>query len=131
MKNLHTLFAIFSAALLMLGCEEKVIDERPVKPEQDDDIYTFTKYQNPIIRNNCADPSVLDDRERSSYFYAYSTQNGTSGDSKCVYLPVYRSKDMVNWELVGNAFGGMNRPQWVDETRVWAPDIEYINGRYV
>ena len=36
----------------MLGCEEKVIDERPVKPEQDDDIYTFTKYQNPIIRNN-------------------------------------------------------------------------------
>lgn len=32
---------------------------------------------------------------------------------------------------MGNAFGGMNRPQWVNNTRIWAPDIEYIDGRYV
>lgn len=119
------------AALLLAGCADKVIDERPVKEEKDDN-YTYTKYQNPVIRNNCADPSVIDDRERTGYFYAYSTQNGTSGNADCVYLPVYRSADMVNWELVGNAFGEQaKRPQWVPDTRVWAPDIEYINGRYV
>ncbi len=131
MKTIDKYLLISLAALLLAGCREKVIDERPVKPEQEDDKYIYTKYQNPVIRNNCADPSVFDDRERSGYFYAYSTQNGTSGDANGVYLPVYKSTDMVNWELVGNAFGGMERPQWISGTRIWAPDIEYIDGRYV
>lgn len=117
---------------MLAGCNEKIVDERPVKPGSDTDgEYITTKYQNPVIRNNCPDPSVFDDRERTGYFYAYSTQNGESETDNVVYLPVYRSTDMVNWELVGNAFGGKNRPQWVPGTRIWAPDMEYIDGRYV
>ena len=120
------------AALMLAACGEKIIDERPVKPGDDGDgEWITTKYQNPVIRNNAPDPSVFDDRERTGYFYAYSTQNGTSDTEDVVYLPVYRSTDMVNWELVGNAFGGMQRPQWVAGTRIWAPDVEYIDGRYV
>lgn len=131
MRNFDKYLICSFAVLLLAGCGEKVVDESPVKPDNKDDSYTYTKYENPVIRNNCADPSVIDDRERTGYFYAYSTQNGDNGSDKCVYLPVYRSRDMVNWELVGNAFGGLKRPTWVDGTRVWAPDIEYIDGRYV
>lgn len=88
-------------------------------------------FTNPVIANNCPDPSIIDNRERDGYFYAYSTENGENGTPTVVYLPVYRSKDMVSWTLVGNAFGGLNRPEWVEASRVWAPDINYINGKYV
>lgn len=120
-------------ALALTGCRHKVIDERPIKGGGDDDKFLSSAYQNPVIRNNCADPCVIDDRERTGYFYAYSTQNGTSDTDNVVYLPVYKSKDMVNWELVGNAFGGMERPQWVANTRIWAPDVEFDanNNRYL
>ncbi|MDY6379112.1 MAG: hypothetical protein SPL17_10565, partial [Bacteroidales bacterium] len=49
----------------------------------------MTAYANPVISHNCPDPTVLDDRARTGYFYAYSTSN------KKTNLPVYRSKDMV------------------------------------
>ena len=129
-KFLYTI-SMLAALVALSSCEEKVVDERPIKPDTGaGDGYFTTSYLNPVIRNNAPDPSVFDDRERTGYFYAYSTQNGTSGTSDVVYMPVYRSVDMVNWELVGNAFGGMERPQWVPDTRIWAPDIEYIDGRY-
>ena len=125
-----------AALLLLVSCAEKIIDERPIKTNTDVG-FTTVVYQNPVIRNNCPDPSVFDDRARSGYFYAISTQNGTSDTESVVYMPIYRSKDMVNWEFVGNAFGedasgkGL-RPQWVLDTRIWAPDMEYdeINNRY-
>lgn len=117
--------------LAFAACSKPAIDEKPIKEETGTGEWIETKYQNPVIRNNAPDPSVFDDRSRTGYFYAYSTQNGDSETPNVVYLPVYKSKDMVNWEFVGNAFGGMNRPQWVAQTRIWAPDIEYIDGRYV
>jgi arabinan endo-1,5-alpha-L-arabinosidase len=87
-------------------------------------------YRNPVIKNNCPDPTVIDDRTRTGYFYAYSTQNGTSGNADCKYLPIYKSKDMVHWEFAADGFG-VNRPQWVADSRIWAPDINYVNGQYV
>lgn len=120
---------VFCAALMSMAmsCKETPEDQSPVKV---DDKYNTMTLQNPVIRNNCADPSIIDDRERTGYFYLYSTQNGESGTAGVVYLPVYRSKDLINWSLVGNAFGE-DRPQWVPNTRVWAPDINYIDGKYV
>ena len=32
-------------------------------------------YENPVIANDCPDPSVLDNRSRDGYFYAYSTRS--------------------------------------------------------
>lgn len=92
--------------------------------------FTLLEYENPIIQHNCPDPTVIDDRKRSGYFYAYSTQNGISENEECVYLPVYKSTNLINWEFVGDGFG-KERPQWEADSRIWAPDINYINGRYV
>ena len=126
--SLMALLAVLSSCSKK-GYREMGLDERPVVQEGQ----TARKsYANPVIKNNCPDPSIIDDRARTGYFYAYSTQNGANGSETVVYLPVYRSKDMINWELVGNAFGGQNRPTWGAEvTRVWAPDINYIGGQYV
>lgn len=85
-------------------------------------------YSNPVIRHDCADPTVLDDRERTGYFYVYSTQT-LYGDT-VVNLPVYRSKDLVDWEFVADGFSA-GRPAWVKDSKIWAPDINYINGKYV
>ena len=42
-----------------------------------------------------------------------------------------RSKDLVDWSYVGDAFGASNRPSWASpDAGIWAPDIRYIDGRY-
>jgi len=93
-------------------------------------------FANPVIPHNCPDPTVLDDRARTGWFYAYSTMSNLSdctGDASArgrVSMPVYRSKDMVTWEFVGDGFAdGM--PSWRPGSRLWAPDINYVDGRYV
>ena len=112
-------------ALLAVACTEKIIDESPIKTG--DVGFNKVFYTNPVIRNSCADPDVFDDRERTGYFYAYSTQNGTNSN----FLPVYRSADMVNWTYVGDAFNG-DQPDWQgDGARCWAPNVKYIGGKYV
>lgn len=87
-------------------------------------------YENPVFKQNFPDPSVIDDRERSGYFYAYATQKGNNDAEGTVYLQVYKSKDLLNWEFAADGFGP-GRPQWSEGARIWAPDINYINGKYV
>lgn len=123
----HSLvFAILAVFVAMsVSCRNNRQEEPPVEEEEG------PFYTNPVIANNCPDPSIIDNRARDGYFYVYSTRNGTNGTPTVVYLPVYRSKDLINWESLGNAFGGLNRPEWVSESSLWAPDINYINGKYV
>lgn len=93
-------------------------------------------YTNPVIAHNCPDPTVIDDRARTCWFYAYCTQSSLA---ECtdnpqargrVVLPVYRSKDMVHWEFVSDGFDG-HQPDWRPGSRLWAPDINYVDGHYV
>jgi arabinan endo-1,5-alpha-L-arabinosidase len=49
------------------------------------------------------------------------------------WIPIRTSKDLVEWELIGNTFRGL--PPWAREAipradSIWAPDISYFNGRY-
>ena len=118
-------FLIPALALLVAACSEKIIDESPVKTG--DTGYTKTYYTNPVIRNNCADPDVFDDRERTGYIYAYSTQLGSASSN---WIPVYRTTDMVNWSYVCDAFNG-DKPDWLGSARTWAPNVKYIGGKYV
>jgi arabinan endo-1,5-alpha-L-arabinosidase len=94
-------------------------------------------YENPVLRNDAPDPSVL--RADDDVYYAYTTQSYHG--ARFYNLPVLRSEDLVNWRLVGDAF--RERPAWttpgVDNGDIWAPhgvrfgDTYYLyySGRYL
>ena len=86
-------------------------------------------YLNPVIAWNCPDPTLLDNRVRDGYFYAYSTRGKV--DDKVYEIPIYRSRDLVEWECVSEAFPDGTRPAWEPAGVLWAPDINYIGGKYV
>lgn len=75
-------------------------------------------YYNPVMNVDCPDPSVV---RYGDYFYVFSTGAW-----------VYKSKDLVSWEYVGNAFESM--PAWIPakvQRGIWAPDINYIKNQFV
>ena len=81
------------------------------------------KYDNPVIRQNAADPSVI--RGDNGIFYLFSTESTTFPN-----IPIYKSIDLVNWYFAGTAFNDSTRPTSFDGN-LWAPDVNYIDGRYV
>ncbi len=81
-------------------------------------------YNNPIISNtSAADPTVI--RAEDGYFYLYATQTNK------YWIPIYRSKDLVNWEFQKSAFRNATRPTIPGGGAFWAPEIRRINNKYV
>lgn len=81
-------------------------------------------YKNPILPGFHPDPSIC--RVGDDYYLVNSSFEWYPG------LPVYHSKDLVNWELIGY---GIHRPKQVelpeglgDSRGVYAPTIRYHNG---
>ena len=83
---------------------------------------TKKQYSNPIIYNNLPDPSVI--KSKDGFFYLYATEDIRN-------VPIYRSLDLVNWIFVGTAFTEETRPHFLEKGMIWAPDINYINRKYV
>ncbi|GAB3768585.1 family 43 glycosylhydrolase [Microlunatus parietis] len=81
-------------------------------------------YANPVAAAppaSFADPSVI--RGRDGYWYAYTTSK---------LITIQRSRDLITWEPAGTVFNEANRPDWFrDTTGIWAPDISWLDGRYV
>ena len=77
-------------------------------------------YHNPVIGINAPDPTVI--RASDGYFYLYATSRNVS---------VFKSPNLTNWIYVGNAFDETTRPAIVSSASIWAPDINYIDGKYV
>ena len=119
MRFLSRIYLIVGAALLLAasafigGCSRQ---EVPV-------------YDNPVMASDCPDPSILANRSRDGYFSAYSTRIRL-GDEFC-QIPIYRSENLLDWGLVGEAFPSGTSPSWEPDGVLWAPDINYINGKYV
>ena len=79
----------------------------------------FATFTNPVLNEDAPDPSVI--RGHDGYYYLFSTAEH-----------VYRSKDMVNWTYVRQAFGSNPRPTFVEGVSVyWAPCVTEQDGRYV
>ncbi|KAF9267110.1 hypothetical protein L218DRAFT_920869 [Marasmius fiardii PR-910] len=78
---------------------------------------------NPILPGWNPDPSLL--RVGEDYFLATSTFEYFPG------IPIYHSKDLLNWDLVGHA---LNRPSQLglygtpSDAGVWAPALRYHDG---
>lgn len=79
-------------------------------------------YSNPIIDNSLPDPTII--RTDDGMFYLYATEDIRN-------VPIYKSPNLVDWTYVGTAFNDSTRPRIVKRGGIWAPDINYINGRYV
>ena len=75
-------------------------------------------YQNPVIRTDLADPSVI--RFDGAYYVS-----GTSSEWAPFY-PIYKSTDLVNWVQVGHVFE--QKPDWT-EGSFWAPELYVYNNK--
>ncbi len=83
-------------------------------------------YKNPVYAPDFPDPTAI--KAQDGYFYAYSTQSRRGNGPQ--YVPIIRSRDLVNWTEVGGALQKL--PDWKTTPGggVWAPNINYINGKY-
>ena len=80
-------------------------------------------YTNPVITfSSAADPTVI---RTEDGFYLYATQTDK------YWVPIYFSKDLVNWEFRRTAFRNATKPQIPGGGAFWAPEIRHINGKYV
>ena len=73
-------------------------------------------YVNPVIDRDFPDPAVL--RAPDGWFYAYATQSESNG--RMLNIQVARSRDLVQWALLGDALPG--KPRWAaTRQEFWAP----------
>lgn len=103
------------------------------------------RYQNPLplrtadgkTNESCADPSVAHGSlPGDNAWYMYCTTDPLRGDDRDAaghlifhFIPMYKSSDLVNWLYQGDVFA--TRPGWVaTDGFLWAPDIEFFNGKY-
>jgi arabinan endo-1,5-alpha-L-arabinosidase len=85
-------------------------------------------YRNPVFEEVFADPTAI--RADDGAYYAYATFNPWPGASREDRLiPIARSRDLVRWEDVGDAFE--TKPDWRDEGGLWAPHVARVAGRYL
>lgn len=84
------------------------------------------EYRNPILAGFHPDPSIV--RVDNDYYLVNSTFGFFPG------IPVFHSRDLVNWTQIGNA---LHRPGQVDfsglpltNAGVYAPAIEYRDGLF-
>ncbi|HEX4811124.1 MAG TPA: family 43 glycosylhydrolase [Nonomuraea sp.] len=93
-----------------------------------------SSYDNPVsagFADTFADPAVV--RGLDGYWYSYGTSDPLrQGEGRHHRLPIARSSDLVEWTYVGDAFGADNLPPYADpSTLLWAPEVRYLDGRYV
>jgi alpha-N-arabinofuranosidase len=83
------------------------------------------EYRNPILKGFYPDPSIT--RVGDDYYLVTSTFSYFPG------IPVFHSRDLVNWTQIGNA---IDRPDQLDfknlgmSRGVFAPAIEHRNGTF-
>ena len=82
-------------------------------------------YVNPVLDEDFPDPAVI--RASDGYYYAYGTQ--TLRDGEWLNIQVTRSKNLVEWEHVGDALP--KRPSWAQTTQdFWASSVIFDGKTY-
>ncbi len=82
-------------------------------------------FANPVIDADFPDPAIF--RSSDGFYYVYATQ--TERDGRWINLQVARSRDLVQWEHLGDALPV--KPAWASRTQdFWAPHAAEHRGRY-
>jgi beta-xylosidase len=84
---------------------------------------TKTVFSNPIIDRYLADPYIL---KHDSVYYLFATGGGDDGR----FIPIYRSKDLVNWEFVRGAVTQGPSPDSWNRRNFWAPEVYFMNNKF-
>lgn len=82
-------------------------------------------FKNPIISGVNADPSII--RVEDNYFIATSSFEYFPG------LPIYHSKNLVDWNLIGHGLttrNGIFDRALLTSGGIFAPTIRYHNGTF-
>ena len=92
-----------------------------------------TPFVNPVSKDfadTFADPSVI--RGKDGWWYSYGTSDPLrQGERVAHRIPQAKSKNLVDWTYVGDAFTAANMPAWAaPNASIWAPDIRYVDGQY-
>lgn len=111
-----TMLLLFASIMMSWAC-----DKSSDPPEQPED--TLTYYTNPVFAPTFADPTII--LAEDEYFYAYATEDYWEGKDHLV--PVIRSKDLVKWTYLRDAFD--NKPNW-KQGGLWAPNVFRFDGSY-
>ncbi len=85
-------------------------------------------YQNPVFNHDFPDPNLV--KANDGFYYAYSTQADwrTQNMGGPYTTPILRSKNLVDWQFVGDAF--MKKPDWKSAGGIWAPDASFHNNQF-
>ncbi|MER2491746.1 glycoside hydrolase family 43 protein [Catenovulum sediminis] len=94
-----------------------------------DDVFNHTladdEFQNPVISGFYPDPSIT--RKGKDYYIATSSFAYNNG------LPIFHSRDLVNWALIGH---GLTRDEQIElsgidiSSGIYAPTIRYHDGLF-
>lgn len=116
MKNKYKVF-LFFPLLALSSCGNNSSTPSVTPP-----VVSGDTYSNPVYFSSMPDPSVI--KAEDGYFYLYATEDKRN-------LPILRSKNLLDWSLVGTAFTDKTRPNFELNGGLWAPDINKIEGKYV
>lgn len=98
MRTIHELICLISlAATMVSGCHRV--------PKSQEAVADSKTYTNPIIPKYLADPYM---RFENGYYYLFAT--GGADDGR--FIPIHRSKDLVDWEFVRGAVSNGSKTDW-------------------
>lgn len=111
-NKLLGVFLILTSLEPAAGLRQSAGQSRAAKPAG------ATSYINPVFDRDFPDPTII--RASDGWYYAYATQ--TIVDNRTMNIQVARSKDLRQWEHLGDALPA--KPKWASETqKFWAPHV--------
>jgi len=115
----------FYAALALLSLIVLKPDVLEAQDKTDPSFYQEVKtYTNPVLPGDHPDPTLL--KVGDDFYHCGSTFHFTP------YMPVYHSKDLVHWEVIGRVLP-LSKAKWVSDrpsTGIWQGAITYFYGSY-
>ncbi|MDR7128619.1 arabinan endo-1,5-alpha-L-arabinosidase [Algoriphagus sp. 4150] len=114
---------LLSLTIVLGSCSESA-ENLVTTPDQPTISDTLT-YINPVFEPVLADPTVV---KVGDVFYAYGTEDNWGEEGGYHLVPVIKSSDLVNWEVVGNSMD--EKPSWKERGGIWAPDVTQVGDQF-